>query len=117
MSYVIVLLLIGYIVYLIIGKIRKPKASSVKPNEIDVNKPVENPELVAAIEDYKTNPSDEKLPQLYSLINNAIYLALVDMSQVDSEKISENEMVVKKNSVVAFPALTTKDGGNYQPYY
>lgn len=117
MSYVIVLLLIGYIVYLIIGKIRKPKASSVKPNEIDVNKPVENPELVAAIEDYKTNPSDEKLPQLYSLINNAIYLALVDMSQVDSEKISENEMVVKKNSVVAFPALTTKDGGNYQPLF
>ena len=42
--------MIGYLVYPIVGKIRKSKSSPVNPNGIDVNKPVENPELVKAIE-------------------------------------------------------------------
>lgn len=77
---------------------------------IDVNKPVENPELVKAIEDYQQAPSTGTEDALLKALPAANYLVVLD-KPLNLENVDENGRgILKEKQQIGIPILESTEG-------
>ncbi len=86
--------------------------------EIDINKPVENPALVASMLRLAKSPTQEARSQLTIELNKAVYLAAVYTDEMHaSEPDEEGKTEIEKDSVIKV-LITSDDQGNpYLPLF
>ncbi|ACM19352.1 hypothetical protein Geob_0990 [Geotalea daltonii FRC-32] len=79
-------------------------------SNIDVNKPVENPDLVAAIQNHANHNSNESTVELVEAIRKAVFLAAIDERGLNKQEIGKGEIEIQKGS--KFGILEVQDSDN-----
>ena len=93
----------------LISRIFKSKTSAEVKPPVDLNKPVENPELVRAIDAFMTHQTEQTQRNLEIELRKATYLLpfLADNEFHASEPDSEGQAVIEKDSLMKI--LLTSD--------
>jgi SseB protein. len=77
---------------------------------MDVNKPVENPELVVAIENLQNNPSAETEKVIFECLKQANFLIVLQDKLEHDEPDEDGKVVLKEKTTISFPMLSIADG-------
>lgn len=92
--------------------------------EIDVTKPVENPELSAMLKK-RSQLSNDDVQGFVNCMNeiarevavNAHFLVVMNMDENDIEYKEDNQAVFKKDSKIAIGSLSSEDGKHFLPVF
>ena len=79
-------------------------------NNIDVNKPIENPELVTAMENLKQNPSAETEKEFFECLKHANFLIVLGDNLEHDEPDEDGKFTLKEKTTISFPMLSIEDG-------
>ena len=90
-------------------------------DQVDVNKPQENPKLKALFIQKKAAKSDEEFDGVMNelcgeIVMNAHFLSVVKFSK-EPESKGSNQVVVTKGTQIAFPMLSTQDNRKFYPAF
>lgn len=77
---------------------------------VDVNKPVENPELVSSIECLQENPSRETEAALFECLKAANFLMILHGGLKHSEPDADGKITLTQGTIISFPMLTDANG-------
>jgi len=86
-----------------------PFKKNTSESKIDVNKPVENPDLVAAIQNHANQNSNESTVQLVEAIRKAVFLAAIDESELNKQEIGKGEIEIQKGSKFGILEIQNSD--------
>jgi hypothetical protein len=98
------------------GEVRM--TSSIKKPPVDLNKPVENPNLVAALSKFEKDQSDSSRQRLFNELKTAVYLIPVltdNLSTTLPDK--EGRATVTKDSRISFFVSNDMNGNPYLPVF
>ena len=85
---------------------------------VDVNKPVENPDFVSALDAYRAEPNAQTEAEFLRRIRTAHFLAPVDIAPpIDSEPKPDGSVVLEKDTHIRFFLISSQDGKNYFPAF
>ena len=90
-------------------------------DQVDVNKPLENPKLKALFIQKKAAKSDVEFDGVMNelcgeIVMNAHFLSVVKFSK-EPESKGSNQVVVTKGTQIAFPMLATQDNRKFYPAF
>lgn len=90
-------------------------------DEVDVNKPLENPKLKALFSQKKAAKSEEEFDSVMNelcgeIVMNAHFLSVIKFSK-EPESKGSNQVVVTKGTQIAFPMLSTQDNRKFYPAF
>lgn len=92
--------------------------SDLKAPPVDLNKPVENPRLVAAIERLLTDQSVQAKDALLVELNRANFLAVIFTDEMHSTPPDENgHVTIKEKSLIKVLSTTDSNGNVYLPLF
>jgi hypothetical protein len=95
---------------------QNPSETSSSP--IDLNKPVENPKLVEALEQMLLDPSNQAKDVLLVELNRAIYLAVIFTDEMHTTAPDENgRATVKEKSLLKVLHITDERGNAHLPLF
>lgn len=77
---------------------------------MDVNKPVENPKLIAAIDALRQNPNTETEGVFFECLKEANFLIILHDRLVHDEPDEEGKFTLKEETKISFPMLSDADG-------
>jgi len=116
--------LILLIVVLIAAIACKQQSSGEKPNTakneppVDLNKPVENPRLVAALVAFEKNQGDETRQTLWKELKSAVYLIPVRADKLATTPPDKSgKKTVTEDSPISFFMSPDKAGNPYLPIF
>jgi len=119
-----VAVLISLIVVLIAAFSCKQQSSGEKPNNVkkeppvDLNKPVENPRLVAALVAFEKNQGDETRQTLWKELKSAVYLIPVRADKLATTPPDKSgKMTVTEDSPISFFMSPDKAGNPFLPIF
>lgn len=85
---------------------------------IDINKPVENPSLVAALKRMATDSSPSSQENLLRELNNAVYLMAIFSDELyTAEPDAQGRTVVEKDSKIKVIGTSDSEGNPYLPLF
>lgn len=88
------------------------------PAPVDVNKPVENPKLVAAIDRLLSDSSNKAKDELLLELNRANFLAAIFTDEMHtSEPDKDGKTVIEKDSLIKVLNTSDADGNTYLPLF
>ena len=73
---------------------------------MDVNKPVENPELVTAMENLQQNQNAETEKELFRCLKNANFLIVLQDKLEHDEPDEDGKITLKEKTTISFPMLS-----------
>ena len=77
---------------------------------VDVNKPIENPKLVAALEAFRGSPNVDTEAFFFEELRSANFLFILEKGLVHDEPDSEGMITLKKETIISFPMFSNPDG-------
>ncbi len=80
---------------------------------IDVNKPVSNPELVAAMEELQRDPTPERESRFFELIKAAHVLMVLEGGLQHGETPKDGTITLKQGTTIQFPIVSDPQGRSY----
>ena len=83
------------------GLFGQNKKTDIK-DKVDVNKPVENPDLKKAFELFRTNRTEDNLKKVIDGLLKANLLVLIVTDEMKTSKDSPNNLTVEKGSLLKF---------------
>lgn len=84
---------------------------------VDVNKPVENPNLIALMQEFDRNRTNENTNALLDEIAlNAHFLSVIVLSEEPEANVNGTK-TFKAGSTIQFPMLTSQDNQTYYPVF
>lgn len=87
-------------------------------SDIDVNEPVENPNLSKAIDALARDPSEHNKTILLDELNKANYLAAIIPDEMKTtEPDVDGNMVIKKNSLIKIISASDDQGNTFFPLF
>lgn len=96
-------------------------ASAAQPEvtpPIDINKPVENPALVAAIDRLASEQSEAAKNNLLAELNKAVYLVAIFTDEMHTTEPDEHgQVTVKKDSLIKVLNTSDEAGNTYLPLF
>lgn len=79
-------------------------------NEVDVNKPVENPRLKSLFKQWREQQMEDLLNQVFEeIVIRAHFLSVIMFSE-EPEPSDDGTVILKQDTIMQFPMLTTQDG-------
>jgi hypothetical protein len=85
---------------------------------VDLNKPVENPNLVVALKEFETNRSEEAQQELFRQLACANYLVPFFPDEMQTTPSSKSGQVnIEKDSLLKIPACADRDGKDHLPLF
>jgi hypothetical protein len=85
---------------------------------VDLNKPVENPNLVAALKEFEANRSEESQQELFRQLACANFLVPFFSDDVRiTPGTNPGQAVFEKDSLLKIPSCTDREGQNYLPLF
>ena len=102
----------------------KQQSSEEKPNTakseppVDLNKPVENPRLVAALGAFEKNQGDDTRRTLWKELKSAVYLIPVRVDKLATTPSDKSgKMTVTEDSPISFFVSADKAGNPFLPIF
>lgn len=85
---------------------------------VDLNKPVENPNLLAALKEFETHHSEQAQQELFRQLANANFLVpfFADEMQTTPSQ-APGQMVIEKGSLLKIPSCADRDGKDHLPLF
>ncbi len=89
--------------------------------DVDVNQPLENPELKELFRQLEGGQSEEERRQLMNrlleeIALNACFLSVIQLSE-EPESQGDGKAVFQRDTTMGFPMLTTQDGRQFYPAF
>ncbi|CAA0092732.1 Uncharacterised protein [BD1-7 clade bacterium] len=98
--------------------IASSQASADGPPPVDVNTPVTNPNLVAAMERLRTDTSNEAKYHLLLELNKANYLVAIFSDEMHTSEPDENgKSTIEKDSIIKVLNTSDEQGNMYLPLF
>jgi hypothetical protein len=86
-------------------------------DEVDVNKPLENPRLKRLFEQWRQQRTDHLLNQVFEeIVTRAHFLSVIMLSE-EPKPSDDGTATFKQNAIMQFPMLTTQDGKSFYPAF
>ena len=120
---VIILIGVAALAFLVLqlgcGKAKEPASQDEAKAPVDLNKPVENPELVAALDAYTRNPSPGARTALTAQLNKGIYLLpiLTDQAKITRSESDPGQATFEEDSLIKILTATDADGNAILPLF
>jgi len=96
--------------------IRTEQSTIVPP--VDLNRPVENPNLVAALKEFEANRSEESQQELFRQLAGANFLVAFfgdEMQTIAGSKAGQ--LTTEKDSLLKIPACADREGKDHLPLF
>lgn len=96
----------------------KPEQGKNLESPVDLNKPVENPELSLAIERLVSDQSDAAKDHLLAALNQANYLAVIITDEMHTSEIDEDgKTVIEAGSKIKIVTTNDERGNAFLPLF
>ncbi len=96
----------------------RTKNPTVVVPPVDLNKPVKNPNLVAALAAYAADPSEPSQRELFRQLNLANFLVpFFDDEFRTTPGSKTGQMTIEKDSLLKIPSCEDRDGKNHLPLF
>jgi hypothetical protein len=95
----------------------RTEGSPVVP-PVDLNTPVENPNLVAVLNEFEANRSEQSQQELFRQLASAIYLVPFFPDEMQTKpSLKLGQVTIEKDSIIKIPACADHDGKDYLPLF
>ncbi len=85
---------------------------------VDLNKPVENPDLLAALKEFEANQSEQFQQELFRQLASANFLVPFFPDEMQTTPGSQpGQMTIEKDSLLKIPACADRDGKDHLPLF
>ena len=97
------------------GLFGQKKAES--DSKVDINKPIENPELKKAFETFRNEKTEENLMTVINGFLKANFLVLAITDEMETSKSGTNNVVVEKGGLIKFLNCFDQDDKPFLPLF
>lgn len=97
--------------------VNRKKKNKVSDDKFDITKPIENPELVKAIDDYYESNCEKNKDRLHYFLSHAKFLVIINNDELEVENVERNEYRIKKDSLIKFTTISDEAGNRYYPVF
>jgi hypothetical protein len=96
--------------------VRTEEPTIVPP--VDLNKPVENPNLVVALKEFETKRSEQSQQELFRQLASANFLVAFFPDEMQTTPGSKaGQLTIEKDSLLKIPACADRDGKDHLPLF